>query len=138
MSHWATKYVGRPYCKHGAGPLSYDCAGLLWRVQQDDFQRECPRYMIDPGNKPLVAEAVEAAAGWVEVKEPVEGCAVAMLQGRDRSYHVGVYTAADGGCVLHATERGGVLCQRVNILASYGWSRIRFYVRPSWSPSSNR
>lgn len=139
MKHWATRYIGLSWAVDGFGPLNFHCWGLVWHVQREEFHREVPKYaFMNPQDRLAVAReftSAEQGDDWLELAEPVEGCVVTLSSNRV-THHVGVWTATDGGLVLHSSEGKGVLAQSLSALRANGYNRINFYTHHSWHTSS--
>lgn len=136
--HWITKYLNKPWVSGGRGPEAFDCWGLVAWIQKEHYGRELEPYNgVDAHDWRRVAVLIDGASHqseWQKIDKPVDGCIVAMAQGRI-FHHVGVFLEMDGGYVLHAAKGQPVVAQRVHILRQLGWRRIEFYLRTSW-PSS--
>ena len=135
FEHWATAYIGKPWVSGARGPEAFDCWGLVRHVQQHTFNRPpLPEYPIPPENRDEVKAALSVATNapeWIQLPGPVDRCAVALSRGSE-CVHVGVYLAADGGLVLHALERVGVVAESLARLRARGWSRVTFYNHSTW------
>lgn len=126
--HWSQNYIGKPWKAGAKGPDCFDCWGLLWHVYKYQKGIELP-FLIDLDSKDPIA--VNAAFEnqtvteklWVEIETPEELCGVAI--GRRYYAHVGVYTSADGGLIIHAVDNHNVLAQRPGLLAMRGY--LRYY-----------
>lgn len=133
--HWAAKYIGKRWVSGAQGPDVFDCWGLVTFVQRHEFAREAPTYdLVNPHDVNLVAHAMEKATQnlkWRRIETPVEGCVTAMGHAK-RIHHVGVYTAADGGMILHAQDKKGVEATPVRYLKTHGWNRVEYYMHRSW------
>jgi len=68
----------------------------------------------------------ETARLWQEVARPSEMCAVAMSQGQI-PHHVGVWTAADGGKIIHAWKDLATIADTVRTLRLRGFRTIHFF-----------
>lgn len=136
--HWALPYVGLPWSLDGFGPRAFHCWGLVWHVQKEHFGREVPQYaLVSPSDKLRVAREMDGAehgGDWVELDEPAEGCVVGLSSHRV-IHHVGVWTEADGGLVVHSSEGKGVLAQSLSALRANGYNRITFYAHRTWLTS---
>jgi cell wall-associated NlpC family hydrolase len=133
--HWATQYIGKKWVACGRGPEGFDCWGLVHWASREHYGRELPDFALHPDHKAEVAKLMteQAASGkWRRLASPEDGCVVAMSSSA-MIHHVGIYLATDGGVILHAHERYGVVAQTVNGLRTLGWTRIEFY---KWQPSS--
>lgn len=119
----------------GRGPLHFDCWGLVWHVQRQVFARVVEEYQVHPDLKREVAALLDMATNsgdWLKLAEPVEGCAVGMAK-NSKLHHVGVYTDAEGGFIIHA-DKPAVMAQTISRLRFEGWKRIEFYWHKSWPP----
>lgn len=75
--------------------------------------------MIDAGAK---------GGEWERLKTPVEGCAVGLSHRPDgKFHHVGIWTQADGGLVVHAVDGANVIAQNLSSLKFHGFGRIEFF-----------
>lgn len=72
---------------------------------------------------------------WMESPIPFEGCAVAMGLKED-IHHVGIYTSADGGKIIHAWHSYNVIADRFLGLRFKGFHTIKFYRHVLWPISS--
>lgn len=135
MTHWAGKYIGKPWMSGARGPDSFDCWGLARWIQRVEFGRSLPVYSILPNEKLRLTVAIENASisdDWVRENKAREGCMVGLSQNR-KLHHIGTWTAADGGMVIHAMKDQGVLAQSVSRLKLNGWNRIEFYWHRLWT-----
>jgi len=125
---FANGAIGKPWRENGAGPEEYDCWGLARACQKIVFGRELP--IIDyPSTMRAVVETIEDHEihdAWPEVEKPEHGDLVTMTQSQHPS-HIGTYLALDGGRVLHATKREGVLCCTLMQLKLEGFRKLRFH-----------
>lgn len=124
MTHWASKYIGDAWI---AG--EHDCWAFFRRVQREQFAREIPVIDVDANDRLACARAAANASErdrWADTDTPAEGDAVLMAHSRAPS-HVGIWTEANGGAVLHCAQGAGVLCQSIRALKMAGWGHIRFY-----------
>lgn len=129
MNHWATKYVGLPYCLGGRERDGVDCWGLVRLVYREERGVLLPDL---PGvascdlltiSHRILREAMDL---WQDLAEPKELCAVAMSQSRVL-HHVGVWTAADGGKVIHAWKDLAVIADTLRVLRLRGFRTIKFF-----------
>ncbi len=132
--HWACKYIGLP-CSLGArGPTQVDCWGLLCLVYANEYRIELPRF---PGIAlcpigTISATLREAAqSDWSVSSVPFDGAAVGMSI-QKALHHVGVFTEADGGKIIHAWERRNVVADTVAGLRQKGFRTITFFKHKSW------
>lgn len=110
------RLVGRPYAPGASGPEAFDCYGLAAHVLTHVFGVDLPSRAIGP-----MAEF----RAWAMIPAPVDGAIVLMNNGRGR--HIGVWLAAEGGC-LHALEGVGVVLDDLAGLALRGFS-AKFWTR---------
>jgi hypothetical protein len=137
--NWPQLYIGRPY-EHGArGPKAFDCWGLIWFVYQRHFGISLPELPgITTAGALACAKAIRLAIEeeWIETTCPFDGCAVAMGQTDYCFYHVGLYTSADGGLIVHALGKpAGVVADTLKRIRLSGFRTIKFFRHPLW-PSS--
>ncbi len=126
---WAMSYIGCKWQPGGRGPHEFDCWGLVKYVYARERGIELPDFPgILPGD-PAVAEVIDAGTrlpDWKRIAAPEEFCAVAL--GRARLFsHVGVWTCADGGRLLHAHDQLGVAAQSMLALRRVRWQKIAFF-----------
>jgi cell wall-associated NlpC family hydrolase len=123
---WAIDYVGKPWANGAAGPLAFDCWGLVRAVYAERFGIVLPAVDCD-AHAPLAVRHAFAAGrqgeDWLPVADRREGDVVLMGQAR-RPHHVGVWVA---GGVLHAVEGSGVVHQTPPRLAVHGWRLLGAY-----------
>ena len=137
MIHWAVKYIGMKYSLGARGPDVVDCWGLLWLVYKQEFHIDLPQY---PGiamcNMLVVNSTLMNAvkSEWIQIEKPFDGAAVGMSQ-QAAMHHVGVYTTADGGKVLHGWERRNVVADTVKNLRLKGFRTITFFRHLKWPTS---
>jgi len=132
MSHWASKYIGIPYCLGGRELLGgLDCYGLVRLVYQQERSIVLPDLPGVTENTVLAIcrEIVAHSQGlWNEVADPVDGCVVAMSL-REALHHVGVWAATDGGKIVHAYRYANqVVAETLLSLHWKGFKTIRFFV----------
>jgi len=101
-------------------------------VKREEFGQVIPEYPgVNAREFLTVCRMIEAGAKggeWVRLQSPREGCAVGMSKrGDGKFHHVGIYTGADGGLIVHATDGGNVLAQPVSALRLHGFGRIEFF-----------
>ena len=118
-------YIGLPWVDGATGPDSYDCWGLLRWIQVNHFSRSLPDLPTLPEEtRNLYRGQIESGA-WTVIDRPEHGSGV-LLRGGDRP-HVGVYLNIDGGGVLHAQERVGVIFTAKQQLRIMGYPRASWY-----------
>lgn len=95
---------------------------------------EVPDFPIAPEKltEVTVKMTKEAMRGqWVQLSVPEEGAVVGLSHHR-LFHHVGIFTQADGGLVIHALDGIGVIANSLQQLRNGGWNRIEFYAPASW------
>lgn len=101
------------YEEGGRGPDAYDCFGL--------FAELCRRRGLSIPEHPTARDLAQrqsdiqlaAAAAWMELDQPVPGCAVVLRIGPWMS-HIGM--VLEGGRFMHASKRTGVTVARLDDL----------------------
>lgn len=131
----AKRYIGIPHQIGARGPEAVDCWGLLGMIYAREYGislPELPGASVDP-IPTINARIEEAATGpdWTEIKEPAEGCAVAMSQNK-ALHHVGIYTQADGGKVIHSWDGHSVVADTFRSLRLKGFKTIKFFRHRLW------
>lgn len=127
--HWITRYLGTPYKEGGRDISGLDCWGLIRLVYHEILGISLP---LLPGytSDNLLSLTREIAAQidghWDEVIKPKEFDAVAMGIG-DTPHHVGLWTAADGGRIIHTFKGRAVAAETVRQLRVQGMKYIKFY-----------
>lgn len=133
-SHWATKYIGKLYEKGACGPDAFDCWGLFWRIMADDFDIILPEMRgITLATALEQCETIKEGiqADWTKAARPEEGFAVAMSQ-RQAIHHIGVWTEAYRGRIIHAYEGMGVVASSIGEMKIRGFKVIDFYRHRLW------
>lgn len=132
--HWTTKYLGLPWRNGARGPDAFDCWGLVWWVYLKELNIKLPLYSgIDALSVGLVSRTIrqETEQGsfggkWRRLAQGQEFAGVA-LGLTSLLTHVGIYTEADGGYILHAGESKSVIAIKPSKILSHGFKRIEFY-----------
>lgn len=114
MSHWTTRYIGLPY--HNKERL--DCWQLLRLVYNNELGIHLPEL---PG-----VEDARFFSRWAELEWPVEFCAVGMTR-KETIHHVGVWTMADGGRIVHCWDGMPVVADTRKTLKLRGLRVVQFY-----------
>lgn len=119
------QYIGLPWVAGGRGPDAFDCWGLLRYLQREHFGRGLPE-IPEFGDTARAMYQVQMSSGaWEIVAQPEHGAGVLMRGGDDP--HVGVWLDCEGGGVLHAMERVGVIWTPYRSLRLIGFSRLKYY-----------
>ncbi len=127
--HWTAKYIGIPYEIGGRDGWGIDCWGLLRMAYGERFGIHLPSL---PGVTALgILSLMKKLKGaldeeWAQVKEPFDGCGVAMSQSHS-IHHVGVYADVDGGKIVHAWDGHNVIADSRRGLAHKGFKIVLFY-----------
>jgi cell wall-associated NlpC family hydrolase len=131
MTHWASRYIGDEWVTR-----EHDCWGFVRRVYAEQFGVSVPAVDVDSLNLRASIDAFsghDERANWVRIDDPEDGCAVLMGMGRHPT-HVGIWCDVDGGGVVHAVRKAGVVFQSRASLALAGWAVHAFYRRRECSP----
>ena len=138
MRHWAYDYLNKPWLIGGRGPDNFDCWGLVYCIYRDRYGILLPAYpTITSKNMLAVTKAITSGAAesdWVKLKEPIDGCVVALSKNTKILHHVGIYLDIDRGVLLHATDAGAVIAQSMHDLNRFGWRRIEYYKHKDYQP----
>jgi hypothetical protein len=84
---------------------------------------------ISPRKAEAFARAIHGASfkdQWQRVGKPFEFAVVGMSR-RQTFHHVGVWTEADGGLVVHVQEGTCTVADSLPDLKRLGWNRIEFF-----------
>ncbi len=65
------------------------------------------------------------------MQAPFDGAAVAMSQ-KMAIHHVGLYTTADGGRIVHCQDKANVIADTIRGLKLKGFRTIKFYRHITW------
>lgn len=131
--HWATHYVGLPYLAGGRDRAGLDCWGLLRLVYLEQRGIELPQL---PGvyvdDELLISREnlAQCVKGWTEQPLPVEWCAVGMSR-KTIIHHVGIWTEADGGKVIHCFHGKPVTADTPKSLLLKGLRIKEYFVWPT-------
>lgn len=129
MNHWALNYIGLPYRSGGRDREGVDCWGLLrliYRERKGILLPDLPG--IDAGGVLEISREILARhhENWFEIGMPADMDVVAMSM-RDTLHHVGVWTMADGGKVIHSWKGSSVVADAIRNLKWRGIRTIRFF-----------
>jgi len=126
MTAWATRYIGDPWISG-----EHDCWAFARRVWREVFGWDVPAVDVDALNKMETVRAFNThpeRSRWSKVDRPIDGAGV--LMGKSgRASHVGVWTDADGGGVVHCVQGIGVVFNTAQSLALTGFRVLGWYVR---------
>lgn len=129
--HWAAQYLGRPWRPGAEGPDAFDCWGLIRTIYRDRLGIEIPRAGVAQGIDELKKVLQEFNASplyglFDEVAAPRDLDGALMVQAK-HPIHVGIYLEADGGKIIHCSQRAGVVAQDLSSLAAHGFKVLRWY-----------
>lgn len=131
--HWSTQYIGLPYLAGGRDRVGLDCWGLIRLIYHEHLGVLLPELpgIVPPDLQPISRENLAICyKGWVEVGKPKEWVAVGMSR-KETVHHVGVWTEADGGRVIHCWHELPVVADTPKTLKLRGLHIRKFYVWPS-------
>lgn len=129
MTHFANKYIGRPWVAGAQGPNSFDCWGFVRYVLKHEYGYDVPQVNVNPEclRYVLVAFRTDLAfTAFVEVPYPRGGDVVLMRQAKN-PVHAGLWIDVDGGGVLHCVRGSGVVFQNIRSLNASGWFLDSYY-----------
>lgn len=129
MTHWATKYIGKPWVVASDGPDAYDCWGLVVEIHRRLHGRTLEIIPVEENNLKALIRTIDAhpeRKRWEIVHKPQEGDIALMRQSR-HPIHVGVWLDVDGGGILHCIQGAGVVFQNLLSLGSTGWKIDNYY-----------
>lgn len=131
MTHWAEKYIGRPWENGACGPDAYDCYGVVRAVYLDQLGVTMPVLDVDALAPLSVRRAMRDYdySQWQEIERPEQTFDVVEMSLANRPHHVGVYIDLDGGGVLTSIEGAGVIFQTLSSLRRHGWNIVSCYRR---------
>jgi hypothetical protein len=122
--HWATPYIGR----------KGTCWDTLAVIYREIFGISLPE-VEDVTQATVMQVALRIQRGlqedWTEIEVPFDGCAVGMGL-RNIIHHVGVYSTADGGRVVHCYGTHNVVADTVRMLKVKGFKVVKFYRHRLW------
>ena len=131
MSHWAEKYIGKPWANGACGPAAYDCHGVVRAAYQDRLDISLPVVDTNALSALSVARAMRHYdySDWQEIVRPERDFDVVEMSLNKRPHHVGIYLDLDGGGVLTSVEGAGVIFQTLGSLRRHGWNITNVYRR---------
>lgn len=120
----ANRYIGLAWRLGARGPKEYDCWGLLMHCRSAYFSGGIPDVDFGEAARGLYSHKMRSGQ-WEIVPYPKHGDGVLLRDGNDP--HVGIYLDLDGGGVLHAMERHGVVFSAMRDLNFLGYACPTFY-----------
>lgn len=131
--HWAAPLIGCRYEPRAAGPLSFDCWGLVRYVFATRYGADLPELplgeTVDDGAS-LVLQAVRATGfSRVYAVQPAADDVV-LMRNAEGGRHIGVLIHTRLGLrILHACSGVGVRAQPLQDLPLEGFGRFEFWRR---------
>ena len=129
MTHFANKYIGRPWVAGAQGPDSFDCWGFVRYVLKHEYGYAVPQVNVNPECLRDVLHAFRtdlAFTAFMEVPYPRGGDVVLMRQAKN-PVHAGLWLDVDGGGVLHCVRGNGVVFQNIASLNACGCFLDSYY-----------
>lgn len=129
MTHFACKYIGRPWVAGAQGPDQFDCWGLVRWVLGHEYGVKVPAVNVNPDNLKHVLRAFQndlAFQAFFEVFEHKDGDVVLLRQSK-YPVHAGLWLDVDGGGVLHCCRDSGVVFQNLPSMRLCGWQIDSYY-----------
>lgn len=129
MEHWSRQYLNLriPYSPGECTRQACDCWGFVRLVYQEKLNIVLPDLPAFGSMEWAHRSASMRESCWKQVEKPFEFCAVGMAR-KDVLHHVGVWTEADGGCIVHAVaDRGGLCTDTLKTLRLRGIRVFRYY-----------
>jgi len=120
--------VGIPYRLGGRDETGLDCWGLvrLYYLRERGIDLPLLPGIASQDILGISREIYKEKNGpWREVETPREGTVVGMSL-RHIIHHVGLWTEADGGKVVHCWEGGSVIAEPIRLLRLKGVKTIQF------------
>lgn len=118
MTHWALKYIGKPWI---CG--KYDCWGLVQDVYLNELGIRLSPIITNAADlRQVFAEFSQEAnySDFCQIKTLKDNAVVVLSQGKYPS-HVGIWLDIDGGGILHNQRNVGVIFQKKTELNALGW-----------------
>ena len=120
--HWTDTYLKKKWKE--------DCWTLASNILHDQRSLMVPAYAIPSDlsspkeNSQRIGEGLKE---WKRLANPKELCLVAMSKSKKFIHHVGIYSEADDGVIIHSELSNGVKINSLRELRTLGWKRIEFY-----------
>lgn len=129
VTHFANKYIGRPWVAGAQGPDSFDCWGFVCYVLKHEYGHDVPQVNVNAECLRDVLHTFRtdlAFQAFKEVEKPQDSDVVLMRQSKN-PVHAGLWLDIDGGGVLHCVRDSGVVFQNVHSLNTCGWYLDSYY-----------
>jgi cell wall-associated NlpC family hydrolase len=127
--HWIVQYINIPYVIGGRDRTGLDCWGLVWLVYREQFGIELPEMpgIMQESTLRICREMEAHRSDWLPLEATQDGCLVVMSQ-RRHPHHVGIWTEADGGLIVHACPGMAVVAETKRRLQLKGFRHIHFHL----------
>lgn len=134
LGKWVAPYLGKPWRSAAHGPNYFDCWGLVWHVYFFTLNIKLPVYpgINEIGQCEVNALIIDAEAKsgtpespWQRVEVPAEFDVAVM--GSVRTTHLGLYSEADGGIIVHCADGRNVVAETPYRLKASGVNKISYY-----------
>lgn len=128
--HWALDLIGKPWEPGARGPDAFDCWGLVYFVYKTSLGEELALHPnIDPKDRLATAKMItNNKGGFVEVAGgKQEFDIVAMGKNSKVQHHVGVFTFANGGGIVHSQDGNGVVFSSLPHIRAQGFSHLIYF-----------
>lgn len=118
MYEWTQKYVGIPFVSGGRTEQGLDCYGLIRLIHLNEYNIELPLLnenyedaLNAEETKDLFGKYIPVILGH-KIELPEEKAICLMRTSNRLLTHVGMY--AGDGFIIHARNKTGVVCERIN------------------------
>ena len=121
---WFNKYIGKKWDLN-----NYNCWGLVRDVYKQELGLDLPQYRVENNSYQcfsFLIQHVTERNNWFEVRFPKTFDL--LLFWSNIPIHIGVYDKKRNG-VIHATERSGVIFQRLQLPGLTQWQKIQLLRR---------
>lgn len=126
--HWSSRYAVRKW-----DTMHFNCWHFFRAVYRDELGIELPAIDTRPDHRFQVGRDFKEYANrqhdWVPVEDQDRKCEYdgVAIGSRNSLYHVGVWTEADGGKIVHCNMDQGVTVMSVPRMMELGYDLFRFY-----------
>lgn len=133
MPHWTDAYKGRPWVAYTTGPHTFDCWGLACAVLEHNGHLVNRHIDVDVDDVRGFDAAVQdevRSGSWQKIditQEPPQEFDVVLMAKTDLYNHVGIYTTANGGRVLHCRKGPGVCLEPLHKLQRLGLQKFEYW-----------
>jgi len=124
--HWAIEHIGKPWVSGARGGDTFDCWGLVFHVYKTVLKIDLPQLPgLDARNYLRVARVIKDQDTFDFVDAPKE-FDVVLLGRSSQCNHVGIYTEAQGGGVVHCEDGAGVVFVSIPQLRAQNFNNVSF------------